>query len=68
MTSYALMALLYQNVTQNLVHANAVVKWLSMQRRSFGSFVSTQVAHYSNCYYYFVILFLESCECFPKPN
>lgn len=43
MTSYGLMALLYTNTSNNLAHASNVVRWLTTQRNSRGSFTTTQV-------------------------
>lgn len=43
MTSYVLKSLLHQNTSENLVHANSVVRWLLSQRGPHGGFVTTQV-------------------------
>lgn len=42
MTSYVLMSLLHQNTSENLVHANSVVRWLVSQRGPNGGFITTQ--------------------------
>ncbi|KAK5647506.1 hypothetical protein RI129_002398 [Pyrocoelia pectoralis] len=42
MTAYVLMSLVYQNSSNNLIYANAVVRWLTSQRGANGGFISTQ--------------------------
>ncbi|KAK9737499.1 Macroglobulin domain MG3 [Popillia japonica] len=42
MTSYVLMSLLHRNSTQNLYHANSIVKWLHSKLSSRGGFTTTQ--------------------------
>ncbi|XP_031329285.1 pregnancy zone protein-like isoform X2 [Photinus pyralis] len=42
MTAYVLMSLVYQNSTENLIYANAAVRWLTSQRGGHGGFISTQ--------------------------
>ncbi|KAI4467993.1 macroglobulin / complement [Holotrichia oblita] len=42
MTSYVLMSLLHRNSSQNLYHANSIVKWLHSKLGSKGGFTTTQ--------------------------